>query len=266
MADETTTEQTETTSAGTSAGTTTETAEQQTVAGTTESGGTSSGSTSTGAATETKPEPNEWAVKRVGVLTAQLREKERELAELKKGSTATGLTEEQINQRVQTEAQRLTAQQAFDAKAAEVQAAGRTAHPDFDATVNQFKRVVNFQNPAEAVAYNQFLQAAFRLGIDGAAKVIHDLGSDLNEAARILALSPVEMGVELGRRAASTVDDNVSRTPKPPKPADRRGGAANTDETDPDDTERGDKLSTREWMRRRNLQVEARRKEGVRMN
>lgn len=209
------------------------------------------------------PPTVDWRDRRIAQLTAQLRAAQA----ARPAEGIAGLTEAQINERVETRAREVAAQQQFDAKAADVQAAGRLAHPDFDGVVEQFKRVVNFQNPAEAQQYNNFLQAAFRLGPEGAVKVIHGLGSDLNEAAKILALSPVEMGVELGRRAAgSGGGDDISKTPRPPRPADRRGSTANTDETSPDDVERADKLSTAEWMRRRDAQVEAKRKAGVRMN
>lgn len=147
----------------------------------------------------------------------------------------------------------LSARQEFDRSCNETASAGRLAFPDFDSRVSSLRGLVNPNDPSEASSYNTFLTAAIDTG-EGA-KVLHTLGGDLNEAQRIMSLSPTKMAAELTRLALRGIDDGgTSGAPRPIRPV-QGGRQASHSQIAPDDPERADGLSTAEWMVRREAQV-----------
>jgi hypothetical protein len=130
---------------------------------------------------------------------------------------------------------------------------GRQAYADFDVVVNKLVGLVDPNDPQGVQSYNQFLNAALETG--EASRIIHALGSDLNEASRILSLNPIKMAVELTRMAAKPQQE-LSQTPRPLNPATTNAMAGRTS-TSPDDPG-SDQMSTAEWMRRREEQIAAR--------
>jgi hypothetical protein len=86
--------------------------------------------------------------------------------------------------------------------------------------------------------------------LDNPHKIMHHLGDNLDEAARIFNLSPAKQIVELTKLEAAIVNKTkpISKVPAPPKTIDGKG------KTEP--TLDNEKLSTAEWMRLRNQDLE----------
>lgn len=199
------------------------------------------------------PKSEDWRDRRIAQLTARLREEQAKNAQTKtetKVETPPGLTEADVERR----AAELAATQTFNRMCNDAAQAGRQAYPDFDSKVNELRRLVDVNDPASVAAYNSMLAAAIETG--EAPRLLHELGSDLNEASRILALPALKMGVELTRLALGGAALGGTRAPKPITPV-RATGAPHT-AIDPTDPDRSDALSTAEWMRRRNAQLEGR--------
>jgi hypothetical protein len=120
--------------------------------------------------------------------------------------------------------------------------------------VGKLVGLVDNSDPQGIAAYNAFLNAALETG--EASKIIYVLGGDLNEASRILSLSPLKMAVELTKMSARPVQQH-SAAPRPINPAATNAQVARAS-TSPDDPG-SDHMSTEEWMRRRNEQIDGRR-------
>lgn len=210
----------------------------------------------------------DWKDKRIAKQTARLHELQAELEKFKKASVvdpavvaAPGESQADFDSRVEERARQLAGANDFNRQCEEARKAGDKAFPDFGTKV---KALVDSQvdrtDAASVQSYNSFLSAALETG--EAPALIHQLGGNLEEAARILALSPVKMAVELTKLAAKvsqaseetkTSDNALSGAPRPITPVGGRA-AAHT-QIDPTDPARADALSTAEWMRRRNAQV-----------
>lgn len=220
---------------------------------------------------ETKPPPPpaaDWKDRRIAQLTARLRESERKAASV---STQTGeqsatppaavADAAELDRLVEQRASEKTAIDDFNRRCNETVASGKEAFPDFDAKVSDLKGLVDFSNPTENVNWNQFLIAALETG--EAPALLHRLGSNLNEAMRILALSPMKMAVELTKLSAAPPPAEVSSAPRPIRPPGGPAGGSR-EPIDPTDPERSDRLTTAEWMRRRNAQEASRGRDGRR--
>ncbi len=142
----------------------------------------------------------------------------------------------------------------FNRRCDEVATAGRKAYGDFDQRVAAINGTVDKTDPQQAEQFNQFLMAVVETG-EGA-RLIHELGGDLNETTRIMALPPVRMAIELAKMAAREPSE-VSRAPRPITPI--TNSSTNRSPINPDDPDRADQLSTAEWIRRRNAQINERR-------
>ena len=132
---------------------------------------------------------------------------------------------------------------------------GRKSFSDFDDRINNLSKLVDKTDPASIISYQQLVSAALETG-EGA-KLLHSLGADLDEASRIMSLSPVKQGIELARIAARQTAP-VSSAPRPIRPIGNRGESLNT--IDPTDKDRGDSLDTSSWMERREQQIAERQK------
>jgi len=217
-----------------------------------------------------EPPKTDWRDRRIGELTARNREQRAELERLRAqvqprdpngqfreqpppssndGPPARATIDDQIEQRAQI----LAANQEFNRRCDEVAIAGRKVYPDFDAQVGRLVGLVDNTDPQSMARYNEFLNAALETG--EAAKLIHALGGDLDEASRILSMSPRQMTVALTRMADRPVQE-LSRAPRPINPAATSAQAQRTS-VSPDDPG-SDQMSTEEWMRRRNEQIQSR--------
>ena len=199
---------------------------------------------------EDKAKREPWFQKRIGELTrdkyeakrqadavaqeaAQLRE---QLARLQAGEEPEEAQPRDVQTLARQEAQRMVAEQTFNDTCNKVYAAGKAEFPDFDNAVANLQMVgVN----------RDFLELA--TSSDAGAKLIHHLGGDLDEAARIAALPPVQMARELTRLefklAQAPAPKPVSKAPAPITPIGSGGSA---------DTGLRDDLSMDEWARRHN--------------
>lgn len=111
------------------------------------------------------------------------------------------------DERIQQAAQKLNAEQSFNARCNTVFDAGKAELPGFEESVKNLGMIGISQD---------FLNGL--VGLDDAHKVIHALGSDPDEAIRILSLPPLQQGRELERiasKAPARVTKPVSNAPEP---------------------------------------------------
>lgn len=213
--------------------------------------------------TETPPPPEPakgaWpksALDRVAKLTARLREYEARGAGAPKPvdpGTGQPLTQEQIDQFINERAVAISAQQRFNTDCNEAAQRGAQKFPDWKQKLDGLTQLVDQTDMVSVSNYNVFLQAALETG--DAEGIIHKLGGDLNEAARILSLPPVKMTMEVGKLSRGLEKGDPSKLPRPIRPV---GSSAPTTATKPDDPERGKDLSMDDWMKARAVQVKER--------
>ena len=163
--------------------------------------------------------------------SAQLRE---QLARLQQGEQVEA-NQGDYQTNVRQEAQRLNAEQSFNESCNKVYATGKAEFIDFDQSVANLQMVG---------VSRDFLELATTS--DAGAKLIDHLGHDLDEAARISAMSPVQMARELTRLEFKLAQITVKPVSKAPAPINPIGAGGSTDSGLRDD------LPIDEWMRRRN--------------
>jgi hypothetical protein len=145
--------------------------------------------------------------------------------------------ETDIRTLAQQEAARMVADQRFTDQCNKVYSDGKAAFPDFDQAVANLQMLgVN----------RDFLELATTS--DAGAKLLHHLGTDLDETARLLTLPPVQMARELTRLEIKlgqpAAPKPVSKAPAPISPL---GSSASTDVGDPS------RMSDAEWYARVHL-------------
>lgn len=221
-------------------------------------------STETPPQTTTEPPAQDWRDKRIATLTRRLRELQ------EKGNAPPATTTEpptttapaplqpptNLDALVNQRARELANIQDFNRRCDEAALAGRSAfgESEFNGRIANLQKLVDNTDPSSVKAYNDLLMAALETG--EAPRVLFDLGADLNEAQKVLSMTPTKMAVEMTRKAAMP-PGTVSNAPKPITPIPSRGAA--NERISPDDPDRSDHLSTAEWMRRREEQLAARR-------
>lgn len=186
---------------------------------------------------EPKPKHKPWFQERIDQLTREKHDERRarEALEATLAEMRTNPDNPQPKADVQTlakqEAAKIVEQQRFDDKCNEVYSSGKAEFQDFDDTIANFRMLGGLPVPVlEAV--NQ---------LPDAHKVLYALGSDMDEAARILNMAPVPMAVALAKLSMSPAKAKpVSNAPPPINPI---GGQARGGETDPE------KMSIDEWMK-----------------
>lgn len=193
--------------------------------------------------------PNDWAVKRIGDLTRQRHEAERKaehnaneaaryraIAEAVQAGNTPGESNQgqqpplDINALVEQRANAVAHEQAMKARGASVNQTGTAEFPDFVQAVQTLDALGISNDQVQSL-----------LGMDDAHKVIYQLGKNPDEAARILAMPPIQQGRELERlalKAAQPAARAVSNAPNPITPVDSTTSAGK----DPS------KMSTAEWM------------------
>jgi hypothetical protein len=214
--------------------------------------------------------PVAWQEKRIAKLTARHKENEQtikglreELEALKVGKPE-GLDEAEISRRADERAKELATAKAWNDSCEKILKAGhqRFGEADFAKRIAESVRVINPNDQQELGKYNQFIAQLIEMEVAGPEQVIFDLWGDPANAARVLDLSPAKMAVEIQKMATKPAQGEEEVLPKPIKPITRAGGARQ--EIDPADKEQADRLSTAEWMRRREAQVEKARANGSR--
>lgn len=167
------------------------------------------------------------------------------------------LQEAEIERRAQERAREISSIETFNRMCKETATAGRQAFPDFDTRITALREAFagGQEDMRQQIVYNQFVAAALETG--QAPQLLHQLGGDLDEAARIMSLPPIKMAVELTKLAGRAPDTSTTRAPKPIVPVGSKGSAHT--QIAPDDPDRADNLPTAEWMKRRNEQDKQRR-------
>jgi DNA segregation ATPase FtsK/SpoIIIE-like protein len=134
----------------------------------------------------------------------------------------------------QQEASRMLAEQRFADQCNKVYSSGKAEFPDFDQSVANLQMVG---------VSRDFLELA--TSSDVGAKLLHHLGTDLDEAARIASLPPVQMARELTRLefklGQPAAPKPVSKAPAPITPL----GSSATNDVDPT------RMSDAEWYAHR---------------
>lgn len=208
---------------------------------------------------EKSKDPNAWAVKRIGDLTRQRHEAERKadtalqesaryrllLEEMQKGNgtppVQTPGEQPDIDALVEKRATQKAQEQAVHERGVTVAKVGAETFPDFTQAVQTLD--------ALGITTEQVQNL---LGMDDAHAVIYHLGKNPEEAARILALSPLQQGRELERLSAKApkapAPKAVSDAPKPITPVE---SSARSHKSPAD-------MTTEEWMAWRNKTAKTR--------
>lgn len=208
----------------------------------------------------------DWVKRRMSQMSQQKREQAQEnerlraqiteLQQAPKQATSEQLQnmgDEQLSQYVEALAdqrarqmvQQQLSQQNQQTRWAKIEADGMAGHGD--------EFMASARRLADAgVSGEHFLSALQEL--DEAPDVIAYLGQhqNIDEAQRIIGLSPVQMGIELARlgpKAKAALKKQVSKAPVPPSPVGGNAAAAGAEP----------KTGTPEWFAWRNKQVAARR-------
>lgn len=198
----------------------------------------------------------DWRERRLAQTTAKNKALQDEIDRLKREKEAQPLangqaSEAEIEARVATRASALAAKQEFDRRCTATANDGRVKFPDFDAKVSSLMKVVDSADETSVIRYNQMLDVAIETG--KGPEILHLLGSDLNEASRILALPATRMAVELTKLAGN--DKAMTAVGKPVQVIEGSGRSQGS--IDPTDKTRSDQLDTATWMQRRMAQKAA---------
>lgn len=198
---------------------------------------------------EEKAKKEPWFQKRIGELTrekyeakraaetaAQEAQKMRDyVAQIQQGNQPDG--ELDVESYVSKKAAEMVAERSFNEACNKVYETGKAEFPDFDRAVANLQMVGVNRDFLEIVSSS-----------DAGHKVLNHLGADLDEAARIAALPPLQMARELTRleyKLNQPQAKPVSKAPAPIKPIGAGGSPA---------TGLSDDLPIEEWMARRNKQ------------
>lgn len=202
------------------------------------------------------PAANSHLQRRIGKLTARLRSAEAALVARQAGGAATAPDEAAIQRLIEERAEALAESKAsakvvqrdYDRRAQEAFDGGVTAYgkEEFTSRVEKLKSLRDDTDQAEVARYDTLIAAMLETG--EAPKLVHLLGGDLEEAARLMELSPLKLGIELARLAAKDPPTRLSDAPKPITPINNRGRSHVALKSEAPE---GDSLSTDEWMRRR---------------
>lgn len=194
-------------------------------------------------------DPNAWALKRIGALTAKSHEAARDaqaargeaeryrllVEQMQRGETPDTVTppgqQPNIDELVTKRATEIAQQQQMAERGVSVSKVGAEAYPDFMAAVTTLDALGISGDQVQSL-----------LGMEDAHKVIYSLGKNPEEALRILALPPLQQGRELERmanKAGQPAPKAVSKAPAPITPVD----GSTTVEKDPS------KMSMDDWAK-----------------
>lgn len=199
------------------------------------------------------PPKADWRDARIAELTAKLNKERATKVEPPK---APAESQADFDARVEARAQLLVnervAVKSWDDQCIAVASKGKELFPDFDSKLSEVKRVVDVNDPNEVRAYNTMLAAAIETG--RAPELLHELGGDLSEVRRLMALPPMKLAVELAQKASKIeAVPEPSNAPKPITPVGSSG--VHYEGIAPDDANRGTKLPIAQWMKLREAQA-----------
>lgn len=130
--------------------------------------------------------------------------------------------------------------QQFNAKCDDIYSSGKADFEDFDDVLGNFKMLGGL-TPSLLEAVTQ---------LPDAHKVLHQLGQNMDEAARILALPDVPMAIALAKLSQGPAKTKpVSKAPPPIKPIDGM----------PTGTKSQDDMTTEEWVEWREKDIASRK-------
>ena len=175
-------------------------------------------------AKEDKPKPRPWFEKVIAEnaftareATRRAEQAESELARYRQSQAPAQQTETQPPagyvpaSEVDKRAAERIAEERFVNSCNATAEAGQAKYPDFQTAVSNFGLLGGVKP--------EFLQAITALGTDDGAKVFYELGSNPDDAARVMSLPPVQMAMEVARRASAPVKQApVSKVPAPIEP------------------------------------------------
>lgn len=209
---------------------------------------------------EAEPAPDAWKAKKYDKIFAQLKSTQAELAAARAepGAAGAGLTQADVDRQAAAIATRTE----FNRRCNEVATGAKAAYPDFPARIGNLQQLVTPGDAEEAAAYGKLIEACLEVGPE-AGRIIYELGGNLDEANRIMNLSPVKQGIALAALAAKKSEPEPSGTPKPLVPVGQRGATGEL--IDPADAARADKLSSKEWFARRQADIDKKRAAGQRI-
>lgn len=160
-----------------------------------------------------------------------------------------------IQRQINEAAARMAQQAEFNRRCNDVAEQGRRGYQNFDQRVQRLTGLIDANDAVQVGRYNSFLQACMETG--QASRLIYELGGDLDEASRIMAMDPIGMATSLTRMSMRTGTE-PSGAPRPLNPI-ATAAQSNRTMIAPDDPDGADQLSVDEWMRRRDEQVATRR-------
>jgi hypothetical protein len=148
-----------------------------------------------------------------------------------------GVLPQDFESAVAAEAARRLAAEAAAKAELESQEAGKQAYPDFEPVVSGLRQIGEIPP--------HFLEIAMQTG--QAHHVLSQLGQDLNFAAKVAAMPPGAMAMEMAKLAQGPVAPKKAKTSTAPAPITPVGGKTTPDLSDLAD----DKLPIEKWIRRR---------------
>lgn len=195
---------------------------------------------------EEKVKKEPWFQKRIGELTrekyeakraaetsAQEAQKLREyMAQVQQGNQPEGGLD--VESYVNSKAAEMVAERGFNEACNKVFETGKTEFQNFEQSVANLQMVGMNRYFLEIVSSS-----------DAGHKVLNHLGNDLDEAARIAAMPPLQMARELTKleyKLGQTANKPVSKAPAPIKPIGTGGSTSSG---------LSDDIPINEWMRRR---------------
>jgi len=175
-----------------------------------------------------KPKKEFWAKKRIDELTREKYEAKREAEQIRaeaqqlREALQQGQQEQppgDIESLVQQEAERIVQERSFNDACNRTYEAGKAEFKDFDTVVSNLNMVGVTRDFYDMVSSS-----------DVGAKLLHHLGNDLDEAARISSLHPVKMARELTlleiKLKQLVPKKDISKAPEPIKPISAAGATS----------------------------------------
>lgn len=201
---------------------------------------------------EVKEDRDDETTKRIARLAAEARIAKRQLKAAQeenarlRGNAPALPQDAEIERQINERATALQAQKAYNDGCNKIFQDGVKLYPDFEQKVGDINKELGSMPVA-------FVEAAMEIGDPH--KIIHYLGSNLDEAERILALPPHKMGAALAKVAQKTnaapAPKPVSKAPAPIKPV--AGSPKSSSSNDPD------KMSMDEFVKWQDAQDKKRR-------
>lgn len=187
---------------------------------------------------EEKAKKEPWFQKRIGELTKEKYESKREAEQARietqqlrdyiesnqQGELGNAESRLARDAAIFREADKVIAERSFNESCNKVYATGKTEFPDFDQSVANLQMVGVSRDFLEIVTSS-----------DAGHKVLNHLGNDLDEAARIAAMPPLQMARELTKlefKLAQPAKKPVSKAPPPITPITASGTTEGPDPTD----------------------------------